>query len=509
MAKAEELYLQYKEDALSRGETPIVMAFSDKWLQGWCEEYCVSFKSPNKRVSILPDVRKERLLQHFKNIYRIRYFMMKKYNTEPDIVGADQMPLYRNQSSNEKTMNTVREETYVKENHTLSRERTTTMTIYSTNNDDKFNCEFLFKGMGKRAKATPPPQSNMTVQWAPKGSYRLPNMITFIRSLPKVPFELYPQKRKIFILDDYSVHIQPDIAEELVKKGYIPTFIGGGITGDVQINDTHLHHPLKKRYRECEMKAMIVELQNNPGKIPRPSRDDMMAWFYDAWQSVYPSANLKLAAKQNLLQLTLDGSEDHLAGQRLWDLVGNELVTFRTELLASSPAKNFSDLMKSLTPPEGCVIKRLAGNEEPQDEGAECYLGQVIDPEDDSELNDPAPTTSSGLCEVTAEGTGNVCTTLGTVTRARAASSRAETVHSVVQGNVNDCQPVSDSTADSTADNTVGHDIADIEIATLRKLRGQLQELRGQRDLSMRPYYTKMMNMCDLARRKRLEDLKK
>ena len=79
----------------------------------------------------------------------------------------------------------------------------------------------------------------------------------------------------------------------------------------------------------------------------------------------------------------------------------------------------------------------------------------------------------------------------------------------MVQGNVNDCQPVSDSTADSTADNTVGHDIADIEIATLRKLRGQLQELRGQRDLSMRPYYTKMINMCYLARRKRLEDLKK
>jgi len=42
-------------------------------------------------------------------------------------------------------------------------------------------------------------------------------------------------------LDDYSLHITDEVKKALLAKGYILVVIGGGITGDVQCNDTHIH----------------------------------------------------------------------------------------------------------------------------------------------------------------------------------------------------------------------------------------------------------------------------
>lgn len=44
----------------------------------------------------------------------------------------------------------------------------------------------------------------------------------------------------------------PKIKEPLLKKDYVPVIIGGGVTGDIQVNDTNLHAPLKAKYREQE-----------------------------------------------------------------------------------------------------------------------------------------------------------------------------------------------------------------------------------------------------------------
>ena len=56
----------------------------------------------------------------------------------------------------------------------------------------------------------------------------------------------------------------PEVRQALFKKGYILVVIRGGITGDVQINDTNCHHHLKCSYRDFE----------HPVKILSPSRDD-------------------------------------------------------------------------------------------------------------------------------------------------------------------------------------------------------------------------------------------
>lgn len=50
----------------------------------------------------------------------------------------------------------------------------------------------------------------------------------------------------LYILDNYSVHITDRVRKALLAKGYILVVIGGGITEDVQCNDIHVHHLLKK-----------------------------------------------------------------------------------------------------------------------------------------------------------------------------------------------------------------------------------------------------------------------
>ena len=71
-------------------------------------------------------------------------------------------------------------------------------------------------------------------------------------------FNLFTEKGfAISVLDDYAVHLMPKIRQALFKKGYFLVVIGGGITGDIQINDTHCHRHLKSQYRDMEMNLML------------------------------------------------------------------------------------------------------------------------------------------------------------------------------------------------------------------------------------------------------------
>ena len=56
------------------------------------------------------------------------------------------------------------------------------------------------------------------------------------------------QSVAIYVLDDYSVHLMLEVRQVLFKEGYVLVIIGGGITGDIQINDTNSHRDSKKQY---------------------------------------------------------------------------------------------------------------------------------------------------------------------------------------------------------------------------------------------------------------------
>ena len=199
------------------------MSFSNRWLKDSCKEYQISIKKPNKRFFITTCARKKRITDFLENIWTVRYTFTKLYGVDPEIAMSDQMPLHRNESSNEKTPNFkgTPQTTYVKENHFLSREQITAMTSLASGHPCSApELKFVFKGPGKQVKLNPP--SGVIIQWVPKGSYMLEHAVKFCDQGPAQPCALFPQKREIFTLDDYSAHLDPAVAvkESLSKRGY-------------------------------------------------------------------------------------------------------------------------------------------------------------------------------------------------------------------------------------------------------------------------------------------------
>ena len=62
--------------------------------------------------------------------------------------------------------------------------------------------------------------------------------------------------------------------------------IGGGVTGDIQKNDTNIHSPLKKKYQVLEQELMIAQLTSDPNKIPQPNRNDMIRMLVESFNSL-------------------------------------------------------------------------------------------------------------------------------------------------------------------------------------------------------------------------------
>ena len=108
----------------------------------------MSLKKPNKRFALSQSERKIRIIEFLKNVRRVRYYFLKKFNREPVIINGDQMPLHRNESVSCKTLSLKGQlqETYVKENYMLSRKRITVYTqVYSDEKQQMPSPEFVFK----------------------------------------------------------------------------------------------------------------------------------------------------------------------------------------------------------------------------------------------------------------------------------------------------------------------------------------------------------------------------
>ena len=215
------------------------LKFSDPWLKSWCQEYGVSLKMPNKRFSITFEDRVQRIQEYLTNVLRVRIYFFKKFGVEIPIINGDQMPLHRNESSRQKTMNTKNEDVFVREDYMKSRDRISVLTLISTDQNMELPMEFVFKGVGTRTTITPPDGKNVKYQWSDSGSYKEKHMLEAISHLPMrtSPFTSQTgQGYALFILDDYAVHLMQSVKEALLKRGYILVLIGGGITGDVQVS---------------------------------------------------------------------------------------------------------------------------------------------------------------------------------------------------------------------------------------------------------------------------------
>ena len=80
------------------------IVFSNKWIRGWMQEY-VSLRKPNKRFKIKQADREERIFKYLKNIWTVRKFFIDNFGVDPPIINGDQMPVHRNQSESQRTLN--------------------------------------------------------------------------------------------------------------------------------------------------------------------------------------------------------------------------------------------------------------------------------------------------------------------------------------------------------------------------------------------------------------------
>ena len=122
------------------------------------------------------------------------------------------------------------------------------------------------------------------------------------------------------------------------------------------MNDTYLHHRFKKLYRRCEQTLMLKMLKDNPKVIPKPSRQDVIDMAVSCMNKLNEGLDFSKAFKSVFVTNKLDGSEDLLIDDKLRTLVYEDMVKFRTELLATPPPKTLEELLKTITPPKG--VKR-------------------------------------------------------------------------------------------------------------------------------------------------------
>ena len=132
------------------------------------EEYNVSLRKPNKKYTIKKEDRKIRIKDYFKKLWTLRKYFIDKYGVDTPVINGDQMPLHRNESASQETLSLKSKEVFVKE------------TTFGPKTDLKAELKpkFVFKGKGTRTHVTPP--KGVHYQWAPKGSYRIEQILGMI-----------------------------------------------------------------------------------------------------------------------------------------------------------------------------------------------------------------------------------------------------------------------------------------------------------------------------------------
>ena len=113
------------------------------------------------------------------------------------------------------------------------------------------------------------------------------------------------------MLDWFSAHLHEDVKRLIVEdKGHCLLFHGGGVTGILQPNDTHVHEPLSKEFKRLEQNDVLEQRNLQPGKIPRRTRQKVYDDCHLAWASIDHDYVGPKSHLQDGWTLPLDGSKD-------------------------------------------------------------------------------------------------------------------------------------------------------------------------------------------------------
>ena len=166
--------------------------------------------------------------------------------------------------------------------------------------------------------------------------------------------------------------------------------------------------------------------------------------------------------KTNMITISLDGSEDHLASKKLMELVGTEMLEFRKKLLESKPVSTLKKLRLQMVKPEGVRMKG-SKNQVPPDEGFELFDGDGNDLDVDYDE------------ELEGEGDEN-----------NPENAEIQPSENIENDSVNTKEPT--------------------DLVLLRKINDTVNDVKKQCTKSLLPFLTKIESVTTNARQKVLKD---
>ena len=327
-AQARLLRDEYMRVALSRQSKVQVPQITPTWLSAWRRQYHVSLRTPNSRWKVSRPTCLERCRITWLNIYRVRRLCELEFGYSPAMEGFDQKPFHFNESGSMQKKSLHWKgvpEVPLKEIASAVRARWTA-TTFTSSSLDRFEeqppLEAMFKGgevvqqrlddmlMSLCAGGDHGELSFFSAQVGPKGSYRVEHVVEFLRTHLE---EAGPGRQwRILLADYYGPHCDDALFDLCWSRMYVLLLIGGGITGILQVPDTHLHQPLSTRYTELEMVDLVEQQRLNPEGCPSRSREACCRDLIAAWRHEPLHLHAKRGWWDNLLANKLDGSEDHL-----------------------------------------------------------------------------------------------------------------------------------------------------------------------------------------------------
>ena len=244
----------------------------------------------------------------------------------------DQKPFHKNEAGS-KALKTLdfqsARSTAIKEIHSQTRERwcCSTMCVSSKQRAiEGVPMEMMFQGGAgvlrsceEFIRVTPLfriPELNISVATSDSGSYRLEHILEWLdKALKRGPGD--DGRWRILLCDVYAAHVMDPVRKVAWKHRFVMIFVGGGATGVVQTNDTHLHGDFSKAYLELEQADMFSRMQSDPHGCPSRSREHCMRDAAMCWRRTKLHLRSCEGFWANMITNALDGSEDGLASEEV------------------------------------------------------------------------------------------------------------------------------------------------------------------------------------------------
>ena len=116
-------------------------------------------------------------------------------------------------------------------------------------------------------------------------------------------------------------------------------WIGGGITGDVQVGDTHKHNQYQQQYRQVETADAAHQLSLRPHRLPSCSRADVLDRAWHAWEQVPHDHPERGYIQDGCLNPLQDDGDIQLASELFPVWMECEMPRRRQELIAEVEAR--------------------------------------------------------------------------------------------------------------------------------------------------------------------------